>query len=116
MIRNALSVDVEDWFQVGAFETVIRKEDWSHYPVRVEANTAAVLQLFADSDVKATFFTLGQSGISREPTLRGSSSLTVAEALRCSSSTPLPASCVRGVCVCCGYEDRIHFGRILEEL
>ncbi len=59
MIRNALSVDVEDWFQVGAFEKVIRREDWPRYEVRVEANTDAVLQLFADADVKATFFTLG---------------------------------------------------------
>lgn len=59
MIRNALSVDVEDWFQVGAFEKVIRKEDWPRYEVRVESNTDAVLQLFADADVKATFFTLG---------------------------------------------------------
>lgn len=59
MIRNAMSVDVEDWFQVGAFEKVIRKEDWPRYELRVEANTDAVLQLFADADVKATFFTLG---------------------------------------------------------
>lgn len=59
MIRNALSVDVEDWFQVGAFEKVVRKEDWPNYEVRVESNTDAVLQLFADANVKATFFTLG---------------------------------------------------------
>jgi polysaccharide deacetylase family protein (PEP-CTERM system associated) len=59
MIRNAMSVDVEDWFQVGAFETVIRKEDWPRHEVRVERNTDNVLQLFADADVKATFFTLG---------------------------------------------------------
>lgn len=59
MIRNALSVDVEDWFQVGAFEKVIRKEDWPRYELRVEANTDAVLQLFADAGVKGTFFTLG---------------------------------------------------------
>lgn len=59
MIRNALSVDVEDWFQVGAFEKVIRREDWPRHEVRVERNTDAVLQLFADCGVKATFFTLG---------------------------------------------------------
>jgi len=59
MIRNAMSVDVEDWFQVGAFETVIRKEDWPRHEVRVERNTDNVLQLFADAGVKATFFTLG---------------------------------------------------------
>jgi len=56
---NALSVDIEDWFQVGAFETTIRREDWDGLECRVEANTDAVLQLFDDGGVKATFFTLG---------------------------------------------------------
>ena len=56
---NALSVDIEDWFQVGAFEKTIRREDWDDLPCRVEANTDAVLALFAEADVKATFSTLG---------------------------------------------------------
>jgi polysaccharide deacetylase family protein (PEP-CTERM system associated) len=56
---NALSVDVEDWFQVGAFEKVIAKSDWERLERRVEANADAVLALFAEADVKATFFTLG---------------------------------------------------------
>lgn len=59
VIRNGMSVDVEDWFQVGAFETVIDKGDWDSLQPRVEANTDAVLALFAESDVRATFFTLG---------------------------------------------------------
>jgi len=58
-IRNGMSVDVEDWFQVGAFETVIDKADWDGLQPRVEANTDAVLALFAESGVHATFFTLG---------------------------------------------------------
>jgi polysaccharide deacetylase family protein (PEP-CTERM system associated) len=58
-MRNALSVDVEDWFQVGAFETVINRGDWETLDRRVERNTDAVLALFAESGVKATFFTLG---------------------------------------------------------
>lgn len=58
-MRNAMSVDVEDWFQVGAFETVIDRRDWESLECRVEANTDAVLDLFAASGVKATFFTLG---------------------------------------------------------
>jgi len=58
-IVNGLSVDVEDWFQVGAFETVIDKADWDGLQPRVEANTDAVLALFAESGVHATFFTLG---------------------------------------------------------
>ena len=58
-MRNALSVDVEDWFQVGAFETVISREAWERLPARVERNTDAVLALFEEAGVKATFFTLG---------------------------------------------------------
>ena len=56
---NGLSVDVEDWFQVGAFERVIRRDAWDGFAPRVERNTDAVLALFAESGVKATFFTLG---------------------------------------------------------
>ena len=56
---NALSVDVEDWFQVGAFENVIARADWDGLPARVERNSEAVLALFAQARVKATFFTLG---------------------------------------------------------
>jgi polysaccharide deacetylase family protein (PEP-CTERM system associated) len=56
---NALSVDIEDWFQVGAFESVISKDDWGRLPQRVERNTDAVLELFDQAGVSATFFTLG---------------------------------------------------------
>ena len=58
-MRNALSVDVEDWFQVGAFETVISRDSWESRERRVEHNTDAVLALFDEAGVKATFFTLG---------------------------------------------------------
>ena len=58
-MRHALTVDIEDWFQVGAFETVIDKRDWDSLTPRVERNTDAVLALFGESGVKATFFTLG---------------------------------------------------------
>lgn len=61
-MRNALSVDVEDWFQVGAFETVISRDDWPTLECRVEPNTDAVLQIFDDAGVKASFFTLGWVG------------------------------------------------------
>lgn len=56
---NALSVDVEDWFQVGAFETTIDRSDWDGLDIRVERNCDAVLALFDEAGVKATFFTLG---------------------------------------------------------
>ena len=58
-MRNALSVDVEDWFQVGAFEKVIDRDAWETLPRRVELNTDRVLALFDEARVKATFFTLG---------------------------------------------------------
>ena len=58
-MRNALSVDVEDWFQVGAFEGVIDKGSWDGLIHRVERNTEAVMALFAEANVNATFFTLG---------------------------------------------------------
>ncbi|WP_230481533.1 XrtA system polysaccharide deacetylase [Sphingomonas sp. Leaf21] len=57
--RNGMSVDVEEWFQVGAFEKTIAKSDWDSLDSRVEANTDAVLSLFAETDTRATFFTLG---------------------------------------------------------
>jgi polysaccharide deacetylase family protein (PEP-CTERM system associated) len=59
VMRNALSVDVEDWFQVGAFEGVIDKGSWDGLIHRVERNTEAVMALFAEANAKATFFTLG---------------------------------------------------------
>ena len=51
--RNALSVDVEDWFQVGAFEKVIARGEWDSIPRRVEANTRRVIDLFEEVGVKA---------------------------------------------------------------
>ncbi len=56
---NGLSVDVEDWFQVGAFERVIARSAWDGLDLRVERNCDAILQMFADAGVKGTFFTLG---------------------------------------------------------
>lgn len=58
-LLNAMSVDIEDWFQVGAFETVIDRADWEGLECRVERNSNAVLELFAEAGIKATFFTLG---------------------------------------------------------
>ncbi len=58
-VVNAMTVDVEDWFQVQAFAGVIPRERWEALPRRVEANTEMFLHMFADAGVKATFFTLG---------------------------------------------------------
>ncbi len=58
-LLNAMTVDVEDYFQVEAFAKVISRDVWDALPSRVQANTERLLQLFADADVKATFFVLG---------------------------------------------------------
>jgi len=58
-VRSGLSVDIEDWFQVGAFETSIDRADWDRCESRVERNTDAVLAMFAQAGVVGTFFTLG---------------------------------------------------------
>ena len=56
---NGLSVDVEDWFHVGAFEEVIERGTWDAQADRVERNCDQILDLFAEAEVSATFFTLG---------------------------------------------------------
>ena len=58
-IVNGLSVDVEDWFQVGAFEDVIARDRWADLDDRVERNVHAILDLFDAAGASATFFTLG---------------------------------------------------------
>ena len=59
-ILNGLSVDVEDWFQVGAFENTIDRADWNGLALRVADNVKFVLDLFDACEVKATFFVVGQ--------------------------------------------------------
>jgi polysaccharide deacetylase family protein (PEP-CTERM system associated) len=56
---NAMTVDVEDYFHVSAFEPYIDRNAWDKLPCRVERNTDQVLELFASHGVHATFFTLG---------------------------------------------------------
>ena len=75
-IVNGLSVDVEDWFQVGAFESVIERDDWNSLADRVERNVHAILDMFDEAQVKATFFALGwvaqrHGGLMHEIVLRG---------------------------------------------
>ena len=57
--KNALSVDVEDYFQVSAFEPYISRDEWSGYESRILVNTNRILKLFDTAGVKATFFFLG---------------------------------------------------------
>jgi polysaccharide deacetylase family protein (PEP-CTERM system associated) len=57
--RNALTVDVEDWYHVSAFADRIDPANWDSYAPRVGDNTRRLLELFARHDTKATFFILG---------------------------------------------------------
>jgi len=58
-IRNAMSIDVEDYFQVSAFAPYISRDSWDSQPCRVERNMARIFALLDERNVKATFFVLG---------------------------------------------------------
>ncbi len=59
IITNAMSVDVEDYFQVSAFEDHIDRGQWDQLECRVEQNTNRILDVFAERSISATFFVLG---------------------------------------------------------
>lgn len=58
-IRNAMTIDVEDYFQVWAFASCISRDSWPLLPCRVEGNVDRILSLLDEANAKATFFTLG---------------------------------------------------------
>jgi len=58
-ITNALTIDVEDYFQVSAFAPYIRRSDWDARECRVERNVERILAMLEARGVQATFFTLG---------------------------------------------------------
>ncbi len=59
LIQNALTVDVEDYFQVSAFAKSVAPSDWDNFSLRVEQNTHKLMDLFDERQIKATFFVLG---------------------------------------------------------
>ena len=58
-MKNALTIDLEDYFHVSAYAQQVRIEDWDSYPSRVEQNTDRLLELLAEHNCLATFFVLG---------------------------------------------------------
>ena len=58
-ILNALTIDVEDYFQVSAFDSSVARSEWHRFESRVCRNTERLLRIFDDADVRATFFVLG---------------------------------------------------------
>lgn len=69
-ISNVFSVDVEDYYQVGAFARIISPVEWDNYESRVVDNTLRILDMLDRCKVKATFFVLGWIA-SRSPDLVG---------------------------------------------
>ncbi|MDO8770447.1 MAG: DUF3473 domain-containing protein [Burkholderiaceae bacterium] len=59
IITNALTIDVEDYFQVSAFAPHIARSEWNTRECRVERNVNFILEMLAHRNTKATFFTLG---------------------------------------------------------
>ncbi len=75
-IVDAISVDVEEHFQVSAFDGCVRREEWDSHPSRVVANTLRILDFLDENGIRGTFFVLGwvaerQRGLVRQIAQRG---------------------------------------------
>jgi polysaccharide deacetylase family protein (PEP-CTERM system associated) len=69
-IVNAMTVDVEDYFQVAALADAIDRSGWDQIRLRVEDNTDRILDIFAEADIRATFFVLGWVAERRQQIVR----------------------------------------------
>jgi polysaccharide deacetylase family protein (PEP-CTERM system associated) len=69
-IRNALTIDVEDYFHVSAFAGQIGPSDWGRFESRVERNTQRLLDILDEHECKATFFVLGWVAEKYSPLVR----------------------------------------------
>ena len=58
-LTNALTIDVEDYFQVSAFAPYIKRSEWDTRECRIERNVGRILDMLLERETKATFFTLG---------------------------------------------------------
>lgn len=58
-ITNAMTVDVEDYYQVEAFTKYIDRSQWGEFASHVDKNTNLILEMLGEKNIKATFFTLG---------------------------------------------------------
>ncbi len=59
-ITNYLTIDVEDYFHVSAFENNVKFEEWGNYESRVVDNTRKILEILSEvEEIKGTFFVLG---------------------------------------------------------
>ena len=60
LYRHGLSIDVEDYYDVSAFENILSSEDKNQLPIRVHHSTHKLMDILGDKNIKATFFTLGK--------------------------------------------------------
>ena len=58
-MKNALSIDLEDWFCVYNLRDVVRRKDWDIQELRIDQSTRLILKLLSIHNTKATFFVLG---------------------------------------------------------
>lgn len=61
-VVNAMTIDVEDYFHVSVFDGVVPRQRWDRFESRVSANTERLIEIFAESGIRATFFVLGWVG------------------------------------------------------
>ncbi len=59
IVKNCLTIDVEDYFQVNAFAAQVHHDQWKSFPLRVDQNTGRILDILDRYNIKATFFVLG---------------------------------------------------------
>ncbi|TKJ42030.1 hypothetical protein CEE36_07340 [candidate division TA06 bacterium B3_TA06] len=59
MVKNGISIDLEDWFCVYNLRDVVRREDWDIQELRIDQSTRLILKLLSIHNTKATFFVLG---------------------------------------------------------
>src|SRR5713226_4017146 len=76
-MKNALTVDLEDYFHVSAYAGKVRLEEWDSYPSRVAQNTDRLLELLAQHNCHATFFVLGWRAPSFSVTKKSSWALEI---------------------------------------
>jgi polysaccharide deacetylase family protein (PEP-CTERM system associated) len=69
-MRNALTIDLEDYYHVSAFRENISPDQWDSQQSRVERNTDLLLDLLEEAGCKATFFTLGSVAERHSPLIR----------------------------------------------
>ena len=102
-MRHHFTVDVEEHFQVSAFEGSVSREDWDGFESRVAGNVERLLALLAEHDARGTFFVLGwiaerHPGIVRDIAAAGCDAFTIGGAALDGSFSPRKGSLQSQLC------------------